>query len=100
MYSYSKSSPYADTDIGQMGNLDILEVRPVPKTSEDILYEIEPVFHLRPDLAANHIYGNHKLWWVFSQRNPDVLVDPVFDFTAGTKIYLLHGPTMRQLLGL
>jgi hypothetical protein len=30
----------------------------------------------------------------------DILIDPVFDFTAGTKIYLLNGPALRNVLGL
>ena len=98
--SYSKTSPYADTSIAAGNYLDILDVRSVPKTSNDVIYEIEPIFHQRPDLAAHAIYGNNKLWWTFAQRNPDILIDPVFDFTAGTKIYLLHGPTLRELLGI
>jgi hypothetical protein len=100
MLSYSKSSAYAETDLNRDGSLAILEPRPVPKTANDVLYEIESVYHQRPDLLAHDIYGNNKLWWVFAQRNPDILNDPIFDFKAGTKIYLCHGPTMRELLGL
>jgi hypothetical protein len=32
------------------------------------------------------LYGDSKLWWVFSVRNPDVLKDPLNDFTEGTVI--------------
>lgn len=99
MSFYKKTSPYANTEIAN-GHLNYIEVRPVPKTANDVLYTIEPVFHQRPDLAANYIYGDHRLWWVFAQRNMDILQDPIFDFKAGTTIYLLNGPKMRELLGL
>lgn len=97
--AYDKSSPYALTKYTD-NYLDFLTIRPVPKTANDVLYTIEPVFHQRPDLAAKYIYGNHKLWWVFAQRNMDILIDPIFDFKAGTKIYLLNGPALRDVLGL
>ena len=97
--AYNSSSPYAATPYTE-NYLDLLQVRPVPKTTNDVLYTIEPIFHQRPDLAANYIYNNHKLWWVFAQRNMDILIDPVFDFKAGTQIYLLNEPSLRELLGL
>jgi hypothetical protein len=34
------------------------------------------------------LYGTSKLWWVFAQRNLDVIQDPVFDFIAGTQIFV------------
>tara|TARA_B100000575_G_C23039142_1_gene598087 strand:- start:408 stop:707 length:300 start_codon:yes stop_codon:yes gene_type:complete len=37
----------------------------------------------RPDLAAQDILGNHRLWWIFMHFNPDTIKDPVADFTAG-----------------
>lgn len=42
--------------------------------------------HLRPDVLANDLYGNAKLWWVFAQFNPDTLIDPIIDFTTGKEI--------------
>ena len=59
--TYAKTSPYADTNVAAGNYLGILDVRPVPKTANDVLYEIEPIFHQRPDLAAHAIYGNNKL---------------------------------------
>jgi hypothetical protein len=37
---------------------------------------------------------------VFAQRNLDVLKDPVFDFVAGTKIYLPDDAALRTTLGI
>jgi hypothetical protein len=56
------------------------------RTAEDEIYEIDHSYDQRPDLLAHKLYGNSRLWWVFSQRNPDVLRDPIRDFSAGTRI--------------
>jgi hypothetical protein len=36
---------------------------------------------------------------VFAQRNANVLVDPLLDFTAGTRIYIPKLDTLKQDLG-
>jgi hypothetical protein len=46
------------------------------------------------------LYGDAGLWWVFIQRNLDVLQDPIFDFKPGTKIYLPKGGSLRTVLGI
>jgi hypothetical protein len=92
--TYSKSSPYANTGLyGQF--LDIMTNRPITKLASDNLYTIDKVYHLRPDMLAYDLYNNSALWWVFAQRNPNVLKDPLFDFVAGTAIYV---PTMTTLI--
>jgi len=40
------------------------------------------------------------LWWVFIQRNLDVLEDPIFDFKPGTKIYIPKPASLKSALGL
>jgi hypothetical protein len=91
--------PYGSTQVTSAGYLDIMKARPVPVGGDDILYEITPAYTYRPDLLANDLYGIKELWWVFAQRNLDVLKDPVFDFVAGTKIYLPQGTNLKQYLG-
>jgi len=49
---------------------------------------------------AFDLYGDATLWWVFIQRNLDVLQDPVFDFVAGKKIYIPKNASLRSVLGL
>lgn len=93
-------SPYANTPVTSRGYLDILKPRPVPISSEDILFTITPEYTYRPDLLAHITYGRKELWWVFAQRNLDVLKDPVFDFIAGTKIYLPDSSALRNTLGI
>ena len=58
----------------------------VPRSVEDQVYEIGHSYDERPDLLAHQVYGNSRLWWVFSLRNPDVLKDPIRDFKPGTTI--------------
>ena len=95
----NKLSPYANTPLTDTGYLDVFAPVPVPVGSNDVLYEILPAYTYRPDLLAFDLYGQKELWWVFAQRNLDVLKDPIFDFVAGTKIYLPQGSNLRQLIG-
>jgi hypothetical protein len=92
-------SPYANTKINPAGYLDVFVPRAIPVAGDDVLYEIKPAYNLRPDLLAYDMYGKKELWWVFTQRNPEILKDPIFDFTTGTKIYLPQGSNLRTRLG-
>lgn len=100
MASYKGTSPWNQTKFHSSGYLDILKIRPVPAESDDVLYEVEPQYNYRPDLLAYDLYGSSKLWWVFAQRNMNVIKDPVYDLTAGTQIYLPKSTTLKRLLGL
>ena len=73
--------------------------RPVAKLPDDVLYEIDSVYQFRPDLLAADLYGTSSLWWVFAQRNPNTLVDPLRDFVAGARIYIPKIETLKQDLG-
>ena len=59
----------------------------------------DSVYQYRPDMLANDLYGSSDLWWVFAERNPDVLKDPLFDFVAGVQIFLPLKTTLQQDLG-
>jgi hypothetical protein len=97
--TYNTSSPWANTAVTN-DYLDVLSIRPVSAEPDDILYTIKTPHHLRPDLLAYDLYGDSNLWWVFAQRNMDVLQDPIFDFTVGTKIYLPKNSSLRTVLGI
>jgi len=98
MASYNKNSPYANTRQNSL-YLELLKIRPVPAESDDYLYTVENQYKYRPDLLAFDLYGDAKLWWVFVQRNMEVLKDPIFDFEPGTKIYLPKESNLRKFLG-
>jgi hypothetical protein len=99
MATYKNTSPWKDTQI-KNNYLGILRIRTVPAESDDYLYAIEPQYNFRPDLLAYDLYKEPKLWWVFMQRNLDTLQDPIYDFVAGTKIYIPKGDSLNKLLGL
>ena len=67
---------------------------------DDFLYTIEAQYMYRPDLLAYDLYQNSKLWWVFSQRNPNRLKDPLFDFSVGTGIYIPQLSNLKTALGI
>lgn len=98
--AYPQTSPYYKTDIYSDQFLDIMINRPITTMMTDTYWEITATYNLRPDLLAYDLYQDSKLWWVFAQRNPNTLKDPLFDFTAGTKIYLPEFNRLRVDLGL
>ena len=99
MTSYSKTSPYFTTnDTGS--HLDILNFRDIPEQADDILFVVTQQYTHRPDLLAYDLYSDVALWWVFAVRNKNVLKDPVYDMTAGQRIYLPKLTTIQAALGI
>jgi hypothetical protein len=98
---YPATSPYYNSTIVDNKFLDVLVKRPIPKKSSDVLFTITQVYEYRPDLLAYDLYGDAKLWWVFSERNPNTLSkDPYFDFVSGKEIYIPTLTTLQQILGI
>lgn len=97
--TYNDFSPYAITPVTN-NYLNLLEIRTVSAESDDFLYTIQSQYNMRPDLLAYDLYGHAELWWVFIQRNMDVLEDPIFDFVTGTKIYIPKNSSLTTILGL
>jgi hypothetical protein len=97
--NYSNKSQYFTTPV--VGNhLDILNIRPVSASADDHLYTIQAQYMYRPDLLAHDLYGDSNLWWVFIQRNLDVLQDPILDFVPGKQIYICKLSELTQALGI
>lgn len=99
MAAYTNTSPWHSTSIVNDLYLDLLQIRPIPAESDDILYKVQPQYAYRPDLLAYDLYGSTKLWWVFAQRNMDIIKDPVYDLVPGIEIYLPKGPNLSRQLG-
>jgi len=100
MAAYTETSPYYRTKVENGQYLGQLKIRPIPAENDDVVYTIEPQYTYRPDLLAYDLYGTHKLWWVFAQRNMNVIKDPIYDFVAGTEIYLPKQSKLKDKLGL
>jgi hypothetical protein len=96
---YGSNSMYFDTPIVKNQYLGVMVDRPLPKLIDDLSMTINETYNLRPDLLAFDLYGDASLWWVFAQRNPNQLQDPLFDFVTGTTIYLPQASTLQTVLG-
>ena len=99
MAKYKANSPWFKTRTVNNQYLTLLSIRPIPAEADDTVYTIEEQYTHRPDLLAFDLYGNAKLWWVFAQRNMNVIKDPVYDMQTGTKIYLPQGEKLTEVLG-
>ena len=97
---YPRTSPYFNTDIVNGKFLDIMINRPIPMLASDLTWTITTAYEYRPDLLAFDLYNDSRLWWVFAQRNPNKLKDPLFDFTIGKSIYIPKLDTLKQVLGI
>lgn len=98
MANYGSASPWSTTPQNSL-YLELLNIRPVPAEDDDYRYVIENQYKHRPDLLAYDLYGDSKLWWVFVQRNMQIIKDPVYDFVPGTVIYLPKKSNLEKFLG-
>jgi hypothetical protein len=98
--NYSAASPYFKTPKNVDGYLDLMVARPFPWYNSDTTIVINQTYRFRPDLLAYDIYGDSRLWWVFAQRNPDVLINPLLDFDVGKTIRIPTIETLKDALGI
>ena len=99
MANYSRTSPYFNTTQNDV-NLEIFNPRPITAETDDQSYTIERTYAYRPDLLAYDLYGSPRLWWVFAQRNPDQIEDPIYDFKPGVTIQLPKKENLLKDLGI
>lgn len=84
---YRRDSLYRNTKIVDKKYLDVYSSASVSNDSEVETMVIGPKYNQRPDILAQDLYGNSKLWWVFAEYNQDTLVDPIIDFKSGVTIF-------------
>lgn len=96
--SYSPSSPYFLSTVVNRKFLDVMINRSIPSDPTDVYWAITSTYNLRPDLLAYDLYNDGQLWWVFAQRNPNKLKDPLFDFVSGVNIYIPKLTTLKTAL--
>ena len=99
MAKYSQTSPYYQTAQNSI-NLETLNPRPITAELDDQSYTIERTYAYRPDLLAYDLYGTPRLWWVFAQRNPDQIEDPIYDFRPGVTVQLPKKENLLKDLGI
>lgn len=93
--TYKASSPYRDTPIRDF-YLDLWNPVSFPRSADDPRIVIESRHDRRPDLLAFDLYGSPNFWWVFSVRNPNILIDPIEDFRTGVEI---RAPQPNNVIG-
>tara|TARA_B100000575_G_scaffold260193_1_gene232968 strand:- start:3573 stop:3872 length:300 start_codon:yes stop_codon:yes gene_type:complete len=99
MAKYSNTSPYFETDM-KATYLDVFKPRTLTVEDDDQSYTIERTYAYRPDLLAYDLYGTPRLWWVFVQRNPDQIEDPIYDFKPGVTVKLPKKENVLKDLGI
>lgn len=99
MAKYSTTSPYYTTRENSI-SLDFFVPRAITAQDNDVDYTIDRIYAYRPDLLSYDLYGTPRLWWVFSQRNPDEIEDPVYDFEPGKTIKLPKLSNLKNDLGI
>ena len=99
MAKYSKTSPYFETPQNNI-SLGQFVRRRFTIEDDDQSYTIERTYAYRPDLLAYDLYGTPRLWWVFAQRNPDQIEDPIYDFKPGVTIQLPKQSNINADLGI
>jgi alpha-L-fucosidase len=98
MAKYSVTSPYLNTPQNKI-NLELFVPRTITAEADDQEITLNATYAYRPDLLAFDLYGTPRLWWVFAQRNPDVIEDPIYDFEAGVSIQVPKPANIRSDLG-
>lgn len=99
MAEYRKDSFIRNTNLRDRLFLDVNRLPRVPERLDDEEYTIEPMFENRPDLLANEVYGNPRVWWLIVMRNLDIIKDPLRDFRTGVTIQLPNPDTVKRLTG-
>lgn len=99
MATYNNTSPYFTTPQNNL-SLDFFSPRTITAEEDDISYTIDGIYAYRPDLLAYDLYGTPRLWWVFAQRNPDVIQDPIYDFSPEKIIRIPKLSNLKNDLGL
>lgn len=88
---YDNQSPYKNTDqitVNGVSYLDFWKGIVITPNSADQYLVLTSQYQYRPDKLSWDYYQTPKLWWVFSLRNPDVLIDPIWDMTSGVGIWI------------
>jgi hypothetical protein len=95
---YASNSPYSAT-LQTSWRIGRYVHRDIPPAEDDTLIVVESRFNHRPDLLSNELYGTPAYWWIFSVRNPEIRLDPIWALKTGTIISVPSPERLRRLLG-
>lgn len=91
---------YTDNDIWyntpiQNGKLGIYVPRDFTISDDDEYVIVEQRHQFRPYVLSYDLYGNDRLWWIFTILNMDIINDPIRDMREGI---VLRVPTKERVL--
>lgn len=84
MSNYNNNSPWCK--VQQTWYLGYNLPAYMTSADSDSDYVIPTQYNEQPWMLAKELYGSEELYYIFALLNPDVLVDPVYDFSTGTVI--------------
>src|SRR3546814_10106012 len=84
--SYKSGITYLDFNILKSFSSDV----------SDYEFTITEKYNNRPDLLSYELYGSPFLCLIFSLRNPDLLGDPIYDFTTDKNIMVPTSDRVSQ----
>ena len=96
--SYPRTSPYVDT-LQSSWYMGQYRHRSIPRGTQDREIVLDPKYEFRPDKLSRDLYGTEALWWVFMVRNMNVIRDPIWDFRAGTTLWVPSLSHLKSILG-
>lgn len=95
--AYSKQSIYYNVPVKYKSGVTYLDfsiLKSFPADVSDREFTITEKYNNRPDLLSYDLYGTPNYNLVFSLRNPDLIGDPIYDFTTGKVIMV---PTAERV---
>jgi len=99
MANYSKQSVFYKVPTSYKSGITYLDFNILKSFSSDVSdyeFTITEKYNNRPDLLSYELYGSPFLCLIFSLRNPDLLGDPIYDFTTGKTIMVPTSDRVRQ----
>jgi hypothetical protein len=93
LITYPSTSPYYKTPQSSWA-IGIYVDRPIPADASDERVMLDAKYDMKPDRFSNDVYGTPAYYWVFMQRNINLIRDPIFDFRSGMIIYV---PTLDRI---
>lgn len=96
--THNKNSPYYETPQTSW-YLSNLVYRSIPSDSTDYALTLDTKYDEKPGLLAYDLFGDQRLFWVFSVMNRDQIVDPIFDVKGGMTINIPTSDRLSALLG-
>lgn len=97
MARYSTFSPYSK--VKQTWYLGYNLPRRMFPADSDTIYTIPLEYDEQPWRLAKELFGNERLYYIFALLNPNILIDPIYDFKANVDIRVPSQSRVKDYLG-